>query len=64
MKPATADMPVAVPLDDEHARMIAYARSPGGKARIAAAEAESAQGRGIVADDAYFVKRIRRHKRP
>ena len=36
--------------------MMAYARSPEGRAKIARAQAEIDKGAGIVADDAYFEK--------
>ena len=48
--------PFVVPVDDEHAAMMAYARSPEGRAKIARAQAEIDKGAGIVADDAYFEK--------
>lgn len=63
MKTATIETPLAVPLDDEHGRMIAYALSPEGRRRIAAAEAEIAAGRGIEADDQYFAKLKARRKK-
>jgi len=47
-------MALVVPVDDEHARMMDYARSPEGTAAIAKAQAEIDAGGGIVADDAYF----------
>lgn len=43
-----------IPVDDEHARMMAYALGPKGQRAIAAAQAEIDAGKGIVADDAYF----------
>ena len=42
--------------DDEYADMIAYVRSPEGRAKIARAQAEIDKGLGIFADDAYFEK--------
>jgi len=47
-------MPHIMPVDDDHARMMVYARSAKGRARIARARAEIAAGGGITADDAYF----------
>ena len=54
-----------MPVDDEHARMMAYARSADGWSRIAKAQAEIDAGLGIVADDAYFenLKKRRARKR-
>ena len=43
-----------VPVDEDHARMMAYALSPEGQARIDAAQAEIDAGKGIVADETYF----------
>ena len=43
-----------VPVDDEHARMMAYGLGPDGQQAMAAAQAEIDAGKGIVADDAYF----------
>jgi hypothetical protein len=63
MKSAIVETPVAVPLDDEYARMIAYALSPDGLCRIAAAEAEIAAGPGIEADAQYFAKLKARRKK-
>lgn len=54
MKSLHTHTPLIVPVDDEHARMMEYARSPEGQARIAKAQAEIDAGEGIVADDAYF----------
>ena len=54
MKPLQQQIPSIAPLDDEHARMMAYARSPEGRAKIANAKAEIAAGRGIAVDGAYF----------
>ena len=54
MKTALNEAPIVVPLDDEHARMMAYAQSSDGKKHIGNAEAEIAGGQGIVADSAYF----------
>ena len=50
----TPQPPLIVPVDDEHARMMEYARSPEGQARIAKAQAEIDAGKGVIADDAYF----------
>jgi hypothetical protein len=65
MKSPASQIPLVVPVDDEHARMMEYARSPEGKARIAEAQAEIDSGNGIAADDAYFenlkVRRARHH---
>jgi len=47
--------PLIVPVDDEHAEMIAYALSARGQERIAQAQAEIDAGQGLVADDAYFL---------
>ena len=47
-------VPLVVPIDDEHTRMMAYARGAEGRAKIAKAQAEIDAGKGIVADDAYF----------
>lgn len=55
MKTALKETPIIVPVDEEHARMMAYAQSSDGKKRIGNAEAEIAAGDGIVADAAYFV---------
>jgi hypothetical protein len=64
MKTAAPNMPLVVPVDDEHARMMDYARSPEGTAAIAKAQAEIDAGGGIVADDAYFENlKLRRSKR-
>ena len=46
----------SMPVDDEHAAMMDYARSPEGRAKIERAQAEIDEGRGILADDAYFGK--------
>jgi hypothetical protein len=54
MKAKSQMAPHIVPVDDDHARMIAYARSAEGRARIAKGQAEIAAGRGITPDDAYF----------
>ena len=54
MKSALKETPIVVPLDEEHARMMAYGQSSDGKKRIEEAEAEIAAERGIVADAAYF----------
>ena len=54
MKSLNTPTPLIVPVDDEHARMMEYARSREGQARIAKAQAEIDGGKGIVADDAYF----------
>jgi hypothetical protein len=43
-----------VPVDDEHAEMLAYALSAEGQEKIATAQAEIDAGEGLVADDAYF----------
>ena len=43
-------------VDDEYADMMAYARSPEGRAKIARVRAEIDEGLGILADDAYFEK--------
>jgi hypothetical protein len=43
-----------VPVDAGHARMMAYARSAEGEARIAKAQAEIDAGLGIAATDSYF----------
>ena len=48
--------PFMIPVDDEHADMLAYARGPEGRANIARAQAEVDKGLGILADDAYFEK--------
>ena len=54
MNSVTPKPPLIIPVDDEHAEMMEYARSPEGRARIAKAQAEIDAGKGIVADDAYF----------
>jgi hypothetical protein len=54
MRPLQQQIPSIVPLDDEHARMMAYARSAEGRAKIAKAKAEIAAGKGIAVDGAYF----------
>jgi hypothetical protein len=54
MKSLNPPAPLAIPVDDEHARMMEYASSNEGQARIAKAQAEIDAGKGIVADDAYF----------
>jgi hypothetical protein len=54
MKPLPQQIPSIVPLGDEHARMMAYARSEEGRTKIAKAKAEIAAGKGIVVDGAYF----------
>ena len=43
-----------MPIDDEHARMMDYARSGQGRAKIAKAQAEIDAGQSVVADDDYF----------
>ena len=48
--------PFIMPVDDEHAAMMAYARSPEGRAKIERAQAEIDEGLGILADDSYFAK--------
>jgi hypothetical protein len=63
MKTAFSKTPLVVPVDDEHARMMAYARSPEGKCRIAQAEAEISAGRGIEANAEYFAGLRARRKR-
>jgi hypothetical protein len=64
MKSSNTPNPLIVPVDDEHARMMEYAHSQEGQARIAKAQAEIDAGNGIVADDAYFdnlkARRIRK----
>ena len=54
MTSRTSQPPQIVPVDDEHAEMIAYALSENGQEKIAEAQAEIDAGRGLVADDAYF----------
>ena len=44
-----------MPIDEEHGRMMDYARSGQGRAKIAKAQAEVDAGLSVVADDAYFV---------
>ena len=46
----------SMPVDDEYADMMAYARSPEGRAKIARTQAEIDEGLGILADDACFEK--------
>jgi hypothetical protein len=46
--------PFIVPVDDEHAEMLAYALSAEGQEKIARAQAEIDAGEGLVADGAYF----------
>ena len=48
--------PFIMPVDDEHAAMMTYARSPEGRAKIERAQAEIDEGLGILAGDAYFEK--------
>ena len=56
--------PFIVPVDDEHAEMLAYALSAEGQEKIARAQAEIDAGEGLVADDAYFESlRERRSRR-
>ena len=43
-----------IPVDDQHAEMMEYARSPEGRARIAKAQAEIDAGKGVIVDDGYF----------
>jgi hypothetical protein len=46
--------PLILPVDDEHAEMLAYAFGSEGQEKIARAQAEIDAGEGLVADDAYF----------
>ena len=56
--------PFIVPVDDEHAEMLACALSAEGREKIARAQAEIDAGEGLVADDAYFESlRERRSRR-
>ena len=54
MKTLAMKAPLVVPVDDNHARMMAYAQSAEGKSAIAKADAEIAAGLGIEANAAYF----------
>ena len=54
MIPTISPPPFVMPIDDEHAEMMAYARSAEGRARIDKAQAEIDAGHGIVADETYF----------
>ena len=54
MKALAEPAPLVVPVDDEHVRMMSYALSSGGRDKIAKAQAEIDQGKGILADKAYF----------
>jgi hypothetical protein len=56
MNTKTEPRPYIVPIDDEHQKMMDYARSLEGRAAIARAQGEIDDGRGILADDAYFEK--------
>ena len=49
-----------MPIDDEHAEMMDYARSAEGRARIYKAQAEIDAGLGIVVDEAYFTNLTKR----
>lgn len=56
MKPSDTLPPLSVPVDEEHARMMEYARSGECQARISKAQTDIDAGKGIVADEAYFKK--------
>lgn len=60
----TEQHPFIMPVDDDHADMMAYARSPEGRAKIAQAQAEIDEGLGILADDTYFEKLKERRAQP
>ena len=64
MNATSPQSPFIVPVDDEHAQMLAYALSAEGQEKIARAQAEIDAGEGLVADDAYFESlRERRSRR-
>jgi hypothetical protein len=63
MKFVAQQIPPTMPVDDEHARMMAYARSREGRAHIEKAQAEIDAGLGIVADNAYFENLKKRRAR-
>jgi hypothetical protein len=46
--------PLILPVDDEHAEMLAFALGAGGQEKFTRAQAEIDAGEGLVADDAYF----------
>jgi len=65
MKMIVQNMPFIILVDGAHARMMAYARSAEGRAKIAKAQSEIDAGLGIVADRSYFenLKKRRDQKR-
>jgi hypothetical protein len=54
MSSTAPQTPLTLPVDDEHAEILAYALGAEGQAKIAGAQAEIDAGEGLVADDAYF----------
>ena len=54
MTTALKQLPLIVPIDNDHSRMMVYAQSAEGMRHIEIADSEIATGKGIVADPAYF----------
>jgi hypothetical protein len=54
MKHEAPQTPLIIPIDDEHARMMMYARSREGRKKIATAQTEIDAGQGIIANHRYF----------
>lgn len=54
MNAKAAHAPIAVPVDEDHVRMMSYALSREGQEKIAKAQKGIDEGKGILADDAYF----------